>query len=229
MSEGDPVRPTARRRARAAAGFSFIEILVVMGIIAVLVGVGIGVYTIVTKKTPEVKARALLSKMRANIEFWRGKYKAYPPSDFAKFGWVLGAGVKLGKATPANVNNPGVEALYQSQVTPGYGHNPDLTDAERCNTDEDRLDKAFDPSGDATLWEIKDPWDNPLVYFTDGDYAAAEKAPPTYVNAAGDAVSPRPYRTQGGGFAQPSAYQLYSMGPDGQPNTDDDLKAWESN
>jgi hypothetical protein len=178
------------------------------------------------KKAPETKARAQLAKVRANLDHWKGRYKFFPPSDFSKLSLVLGPQMKLGRPTPSNTTNAGNEAIYQAFFTPGFGVNPDIGDGEKSNNDEDKLDKPYASSGDPDLWEIKDPWDNPLVYFTDGDYKDAEKNPPTYLNGQGEAVNPKPYRdAKGGGFSQPNGYQLYSMGPDGQPNTDDDLKS----
>lgn len=213
-------------RARSRAGFSFVEILVVMGIIAVLVGLGIGVYMLAIKQSEKSKSAALLNKVRASIDLWKGKYRAYPPSEFQKLSMVLGPTLKLGRPVPSNVNNAGVEALVQALYTPGFGQNPDL-DEDKCNTDDDALDKAFASNGDLKLWEIKDPWDNPLVYFTDADYKDADKNPPTYVTGAGEAVTPKPWKTSSGTFAQANGFQLYSMGADGLPNTDDDVKAWE--
>jgi prepilin-type N-terminal cleavage/methylation domain-containing protein len=216
------------RARRARAGFSFIEILVVMAIIAVLVGIGIGIYVIVMKKTPQIKTQNLLQKIRANIDHFNGKFKSKPPSDFSQMSNIF-IGAKLGRATPANTTNAGIEALYQAMVAPGFGHPADI-DNDKCNTDEDSLDKAFDPSGDVVLYEIKDAWGNPLVYFTDGDYANAEKQPPTYIDAEGNAFNPKPWRLapeKGGGFAQPNGFQVFSLGPDKLPNTDDDLKSWE--
>ena len=35
------------------------------------------------------------------------------------------------------------------------------------------------------------------------------------------------WKLASGGYAQPGRYQLFSMGPDGKPNTEDDLKAWD--
>ena len=94
-------------------------------------------------------------------------------------------------------------------------------------TDEDALDRPL--SADATLYEVKDGWDSPLVYFVESEYATAEKDPPVYINKHGEAVNPKPYRTASGtSFAQPNAYQIYSMGPDGQPNTEDDRLGWDA-
>lgn len=218
--------PAPRRASRARAGFSFVEILVVMGIIAVLVGLGLGVYQIAIKQAPKTKCAALLGKVRASADLWKGRYKFYPPSEFQKLSTVLGTSIKLGRPVPTNTTNPGIEALVQALYTPGFGQNPDL-DEDRCNTDEDALDKPFASNGDLKLWEVKDPWGHPLVYFTEADYKDAEKNPPTYVNGDGEAVTPKPWRTSTGSFAQANGFQLYSMGEDGQPNTEDDVKAWE--
>jgi prepilin-type N-terminal cleavage/methylation domain-containing protein len=214
-------------RARLRAGFSFIEILVVMGIIAVLVGLGVGIYTIVIKKAPITKTNALLSKMRSNIELWKGRYRAYPPSTIAKLPLVLGTGLKVGKPTPSNVVNEGIEAVHVAMLVPGFGHNPDI-DSDRVNTDEDALDKPMQTGQDPALWEIKDAWGNPLVYFTDADYGEAEKNPPTYLTGTGDERTPKPWKAESGSFAQANGVQLFSLGPDGEPNTDDDLKAWSN-
>lgn len=211
---------------RARAGFSFVEILVVMGIIAVLVGLGIGVYMIAFKQSAKTKTSALLNKVSASADLFKGKYRAYPPSELQRLPALLGPSIKVGRPVPSNTNNPGIEALVQALYTPGFGQNPDL-DEDKCNTDDDALDKAFASNGDLKLWEVKDAWDNPLVYFTDADYKDADKNPPTYINAAGAPVEPKPWKNSTGTFAQANGFQLYSMGEDGQPNTDDDVKAWE--
>ena len=224
---------TRARPAPRSAGFSFMEILVVMGIIAVLVGLSVGIFKIVGKKGPEMKTRALLMKMRTNIDAWRGSFKAWPPSDLNKLRAVIGTPVTVGKAVPPNDQNWGIESLVQCLMMQGYDHNAELDD-DLVNTDKDELDKAFAKNGIAALSEGKDAWGNPLVYFTDADYAQAEKNPPTYIsgedsNLHGDVFLPKPWRNENGAFAQQGAYQIFSVGEDGVPNTDDDLKAWTAN
>ena len=226
-----PSRPRAGRR-----GFSVVEILVVMGIIAVLVGLGLAAFKIVSAKAPEVKTKALLQKMRANLDAWRGAYKATLPSDLQKLR-ALGLPFNPGKPQPPNTTNAGIEAVVQCLTLPGFDHNPDI-DGDLINSDDDHLDKPLAKSGKTDLFEVKDAWGNPLIYFTDADYADAEKNPPTYLNPvegsqanAGAAVNPKPWRNESssgspGAFAQSGGYQLFSMGPDGIPNTEDDITAW---
>lgn len=220
-------RPAAAPAVRAR-GFSFVEILVVMGIIAVLVGLGLGAFKIVQAKAPEVKTKALLQKMRANVDAWKASNKATLPSDLQKLG-LLGLPFKPGKPQPPNTTNAGIEAVVQCLYLPGSDQSPDI-DGDLANTDGDHLDKVLAKTGSADLFEVVDAWGNPLVYFTDAEYRDAEKSPPTYIlgeEAGGRAVTPRPWRNEpGGAFSQAGGYQLYSMGPDGEPNTDDDIKAW---
>jgi prepilin-type N-terminal cleavage/methylation domain-containing protein len=214
---------------RRAHGFSFIEILVVMGIIAVLVGIGIGVYSLVIRKTPELKAKSLVQKVANGVEAWKRQYKAYPPTTFEKIRLVTGLGIQVTGRT--NATNVGIEVLYQCLYLKGVDFDPDIADVERANLDdEDKLEKPITRDDNAFLFEIVDPWGNPLVYFVEGDYATAEKSPPVYVmgeEAPERGAQPKPWRSSTGGFAKPGSFQLFSMGPDGVPNTDDDLKAWE--
>jgi prepilin-type N-terminal cleavage/methylation domain-containing protein len=220
---------TRRATACREGGFSFIEILVVMGIIAVLVGVGVGAWMLAARKAPQVKTEAMLSKTRSNLDMWRAKFRAYPPSNMDRLPLVTNIqGLKVGQPNPQNLNNYGIESLLQALKMPGFGHNPDYSDDDFCNTDEDFLDKALAADGVRDLLELKDAWGNPLIYLVEADYAPSEKDPPVYVNGAGEAIYPKAWKAAAGGFEQPSGYQLFSVGPDGQPNTDDDMKSWQS-
>lgn len=212
---------------RGAAGFSFLELLVVMGILAVLAGIGAVVYRVAFQRKSEFATKTLLQKVGGDIDLFRSRYGTYPASSLAMLPAVLGTPLKVGRTTPSNTTNVGVEAMYQSFVAPGVGVNPNL-DADKSNTDRDAFDRALDPRGDPKLYEVKDEKGNPLVYILDADYEAFEKAPPVYLDKDGVEFRPKPWRNpDGSGFAQPHGYQLFSIGPDGVPNTADDAKAWE--
>ncbi len=210
------------------AGFSFVEILVVMGIIAVLVGIGIGVYAIVIRKTPELKARTLVNKLAMSASAWKRMYRSNPPSDLNKLPGAMGVPLKI--TGRLNGTNQGIEALYQALFVPGFDASPDTSDSERSNYDEeDRLDAPITKDQNPSLFEFKDAWEHPVIYFSAGEYESAEKSPPTYViDKEGTTVQPKPWRTAAGGFCQPDSFQVFSLGPDGLPNTEDDVKAWEN-
>jgi hypothetical protein len=54
------------------------------------------------------------------------------------------------------------------------------------------------------------------------------ESPPSYLRGDGAEVQPRPwkYEDESRGFAEPNGFQLFSMGEDGEPNTEDDVKSW---
>jgi hypothetical protein len=86
VSDNRPTRSRAFDSHGRQRGFSFAEILVVVatGTLAFLAGLGLGICTTACPKVPEAKAKPLLAKMRANIDAWRGAYKATTPTDSKK-------------------------------------------------------------------------------------------------------------------------------------------------
>jgi type II secretory pathway pseudopilin PulG len=218
------------RARRREGGFSFVEILVVMGIISVLVGLGVVAYMVAFRKTPELQTTNRLQHLRGKAEAWYLKFQAYPPSDPTKIGMVSGTSFTVPKLH--DLTNVGIESLYLCLQMPGWGQTADVADKELDNTDGDALEKPFAPGVALDLFEPIDAWGNPLVYFQSQDYAAADKTPPTYhlgEQAKETHVTPRPWRSEKTGqFEQARTFQLYSMGPDHLPNTEDDVKAWES-
>jgi prepilin-type N-terminal cleavage/methylation domain-containing protein len=220
-----------RRLAGAQRGFSFIEILVVMGIISVLVGgviVAIGLWG---KKRPEFDTKNVLNKTKALIEDWKNHFEQYPPSDIKDIAARAGIGT-VPKSPGNNINGP-IEAIYQALSWPGFPGSPEWNDKERGNTDEDELSKAINKHGAPGLFEIVDGYENPLVYFDNRDYAEwATGGGPSYISRTRDGRElesvPVPYKNEeDGGFRNPETFQLWSMGPDGEPNTDDDITTWK--
>jgi prepilin-type N-terminal cleavage/methylation domain-containing protein len=214
-----------RSRARREGGFSFIEILVVMGIIAVLAGMGVLVVQIFIRRAPQNETDATLNKVKALASSWQLKHSMLPPvrlADISRAAGDVGPQIKhLG-----NSENEGIETLYQALYWPSLGTDPEFNEEKELgNTDDDKLSQAATSRG-VDLREIVDGWGNPLVYFVNTAYAQADRDPPTYILRNGTAVQPRPWREEGGGFINPSSFQIFSMGEDGQPNTDDDRKGW---
>jgi prepilin-type N-terminal cleavage/methylation domain-containing protein len=210
----------ARRRER---GFSFIEVLVVMGIIAVLAGMAAVVVGIFQRSAPKKQTEALILKLRANTDQWKAKFHGLPPMKLTEIAAVATVGTAIKKVD--NADNEPIEALFQALHWPGLGSDPDLGPNDVANLDDDKLPQAAIARG-PELHELVDGWGNPLVYFVNTQYAALDNNPPTYLTKAGVPVQPRPWRAEGGSFVNPNGFQIFSMGEDGQPNTEDDVTSW---
>jgi len=211
---------TDRRHQR---GFSFIEILIVMGIISVLVGGVIVTINMWVQKGPEFATKNTITKTQALIEDWHRTFEMLPPADVGRIATT--AGTVGGKVTKAdNDTNAGIEAVYQALFWPGF-KSSDFDAEELSNTDEDKLRK---PIGKATaeLKEICDAYGNPLIYFHRDDYGKYAGEGPVYLNKVGDDVRPIPWKNDDGTFVNATSFQLFSMGPDGEPNTEDDITPW---
>ena len=219
-----------RRPASKQAGFSFIEILIVMGIISVLVGgvvVAIGMWT---EKGPEFQTKNTLTKTKALIENWKNWSSFLPPGDVEKISGITGTGEKV--PAPENKINGGIEAIYQALYWPGFKGDPAWDPAvDLANRDDDKLRKAVNKLGTSELMEIVDGWGNPLVYFHSNDYKKYVDSGQTYSSKdynSGEEmdVEARPWQREDGTFYNPLTFQVYSMGPDGEPNTEDDVTTW---
>ncbi|MFV1958951.1 MAG: type II secretion system protein [Planctomycetota bacterium] len=229
--EGQPAEGTEGPRLATGTpgrerGFTFIEVLVVMGIIAVLAGMSVLVIQLMAKKKPLIRTQTRIAKVSATIGSWQRKFGRYPPTDPRRLQRTAG-GAHTIKKVP-NTFNEGIEAVFQALYWDTFGEDPQLSDDALGNTDEDDLDEAATRQG-KMLFEVIDGWGNPLVYFSHTEYARADSSPPSYLLANGEEVFPRPWKYQAEGrtgFAQPNSFQVFSMGPDEQPNTDDDVKSW---
>lgn len=224
----------ARIGRSAQRGFSFIEILIVMGIIGVLVGGVVVAIQIWNRKGPEFATRNRVNQVATLAATWKQKFNFYPPGDIKMLPKAMGRrSVKIKGGT--NSTNRGIEAFYQAIKAPGFSANHDWESGAIGNTDDDKLDKHFTKDGDPELYEILDAWGNPLVYFSNDEYAdhgdegrMIALGQDAEAGSPGDELSARPWRDENGRYLNAETFQVYSMGPDGEPNTDDDIGNWTS-
>jgi prepilin-type N-terminal cleavage/methylation domain-containing protein len=209
-------------RARSEAGFSFIEILIVMGIIAVLAGLVVVAIGVWTRRGPEFETSQRVQRLQNLAETWKARFQGwYPPVDLTKMVSVAGGGPEV-KRVP-NRTNEGIEAFYQAMYWPGFATEAGITEDQTANLDEDRLER--DAARGKELLEPIDAYGYPLVYFPHTEYGAAEQNPPAYIGPNG-AFYPKPWKEESGAFENASSCQVFSVGEDGEPNTDDDVKGW---
>jgi hypothetical protein len=81
--------------------------------------------------------------------------------------------------------------------------------------------------------EIVDDWGIPLAYFSSADYknpkAYAQIQEPLPPDGEGAVLEAKPWtRAKTGLFINPRSFQVFSAGPDGIFNTEDDIGNWVS-
>ncbi len=209
------------------SGFTLIELLVVIAIISLL-----GTFMITTfvesKRDAELFAvEAFIQNVGASLDVYKSDRRngAYPPTTLEGF-------PALGSKLP-NRTNLGIEALVACLASPdfdGLGNDTEKFEERLNNTDEDASARPMTRWRELDLYELVDRWGNPFVYFNAQDYENRQVR--AYMRTEPDAedyeivtvkpwINPRtksPYNL--------NSYQLFSAGPDGEYNTEDDIGNW---
>ena len=216
------VRETGRME-----GFTLIEIMVVIAIIASLIGASSLMLSIANRKKMETETKSRLTGIAGAIEQLRGadQLGRYPPTEIGKLVFAGFDGKKFGGQP--NVTNVGIETIYVCFRLPGINVTPSGVEAEDAtgNLDDDKATSSVGKMAKPDLFEYIDAWGNPFVYINASDYKDPSKVA-EYVlgNAAHEHVKVAPKKNdKTGEFVRPDSYQLISMGPDGKPNTEDDI------
>lgn len=208
--------------ARASrAGFTLVEILAVIIIIAVLVAFLIP-NLLAGRDSVDIGAtKTFLDQVSSEIESYERQEGKFPASTFPK-----------DMDPKPSTTNMGIEALVIALMPADGSYNAAAAyDDKLCNTDSDNTKRSLTRFTSADAFEIKDSWDNPIAYLHRRDY---EKgcAYLTFVEDEADfleqkvtaAVNPTtgdPYRLD--------SFQLLSAGPDGLFGTDDDIGNFSRN
>lgn len=192
------------------AGFTLIELMAVLLIIGILVvffttsGMGL------LRDTKRRQAEAQMTTLSSNILEYRS-FSGDFPSD------------RLPPGAGDNGLNSPAEALYVALFDPRYsGQAPKLE--WLVNTDNDATARSLTSLPERELFEIGDPWGNPVLYFDYRRYAETEAT--VHAGPEGEVseqrVRPRK-SVKTGAWHEPNAFQLLSAGEDGVFGTDDDV------
>jgi hypothetical protein len=103
-----------------------------------------------------------------------------------------------------------------------------ITDLEGslANTDGDLAERNFTKFQKNDRFEFADAWGNPLVYYYHRDYGTPVEYQRYRRRDGKDFDCPPMKSPKTGRFYNPDSFQLYSLGADGLPGTDDDIANW---
>jgi prepilin-type N-terminal cleavage/methylation domain-containing protein len=211
-------------------GFTLVEVLVVIAIIAALMGLVAAMIPRALKAQQMTQTQTLVQNIGATLELLRSdneQYGKYPltRSKDLKIGKV-NVGKEIGQANDINVGIETVFFLLNCREI----HVGQVTGDETLiqNTDEDKFRAARGNATDAEAREYCDAWGQPLVYFHSNDYKDPKGVVEILSLESKEKIEVRPKKMSnraGGGFLNPNSFQLFSVGPNGKQDDDEDEEA----
>lgn len=213
-----PRRPRARSAGRAPArgGFTLIEILVAVAVVTVLLAISFPAVSAVRRRSQTRETEAVLQRVKLALATYQADFGDYPPSSPRRLG------------LRGNGQNDGVELMLRCLSTRAKG-GPylEVEDRQLGNTDDDRLPSDQDPTQSTfqtrDLLELLDSWSNPVLYLHNADYDAGGAAT---LQQGGSTQVTAARSEQTGQYLGFKTFQLWSAGPDGLPDTNDDIRLW---
>ena len=200
-------------RPNGRAGFTLIEMLGVLVIISILAYFLVSRLTNADEVVKTKIARQKIEHIAAAIAEYENEKGAYPPSTF-KPEW----------GTPPNDLNVGAEALYLALWQKGV-EGEGLKDDELVNVDHDSTTKKLTVNPSLELFELRDPWGNPIAYLRRDDYDRQDHytTEDTKTGESVDSLVLARKNEKTGAYQNPHEFQLLSAGPDGRFGTEDDI------
>jgi len=197
-------------------GFTLIELLVTIGVITILVAISVPALSAVRRRSEVKETKALMARLSLALEHYADEFGDYPPSRLKKLG------------ARGNGKNEGSECMVRCLFTQEKG-GPfiELADAFLGNSDGDQLASGQDPTRSTQqtrdLLEVHDRWGNPIAYTHNRDYDQGA----TVLLISGQVGVPASKSDVTGSYQSLTKFQLWSAGPDGEADTEDDVTSWE--
>ena len=193
-------------------GFTLIEILVVVAILATLMGLVALIIPLAERKKLEFLSETRITSLRTAIDLYNLEFDRLPPMTVA--GLAKTSNRWKGVAIDGNVTNEGIEACYVALQHPDFSAKIGdelVGEGVRGNTDEDTWNR--DPlDGDGGAYEVLDGYDNPIIYIDKNNYGKSF----VYVMDDEREVTVTAVKKADGTFYNPRTYQLISLGANGE-------------
>jgi len=212
---------SAVTRTGARAGFTLIELLAVMLIIAILVAVLVQQLGDSERAVKTEKCRTDMLTLQSAIKAYATDNGSPPPSSFVPSQEVGNDGT-----------NVGIEALVVALFSKGHNGGGLINDLKDrvINSDNDRSTKQLTDFGGRELFEIPDPWMNPIAYIERADYGVTNRRYLTVESATSQEIESIPLAFKNpttGQYYANSEFQLISAGEDGRFGTEDDVTTFK--
>ena len=204
-------------KSKNSRGFTLVELMVVIAIIAILISILVPALSAVFESGRRKACTAEIQQLQAAISLYDDSYRDFPPSRLTEIG-----------LRHSNEINVGIETLVLCLSTPWKNSSYfEFRDQQLSNSDGDRAPVPLKKITGSVfnsdeLFEMVDPWDNPYIYF---HYRQLQETTADSYILQGKATRVRPLLQSGktGRIHGAGSYQLFSCGPDGQQHTQDDL------
>ncbi len=209
---------------RTHQGFSLVELLVVMSILAVLGGLAVLGLPQMLRSGDRSLMENVIMQLDAALQSYAtdAKNGDYPPT-------VLNADEFPGVGPRVNLDNCGNESVILCLNRKGRDSLFDIEGYKGIkleNIDDDRTQAVLTSFGpeDKALYEVLDIWGTPLAYFHHRDYGSVDAQDLGRISGVEDLVKALPWRNaKTKGYYQRDKFQLVSAGPDLKFNTEDDI------
>ncbi len=214
-------RAAGFRIPRSRAGFTLIEMLVVICIIAVLTALVTVAITAAMSSARQSNTQVMVDTMSAQLAVYATRWGDFPPSTVADLGW-----------TAPNDTNNGIEAFVACMSANARGGKLYVPPGEDLysNTDKDKVGKdlkGYWYFGDSDLREVTDLNGFVIAYVHHKDYAKPRAGVTKYVlmEKGEPAVLRMEQSAATKTFVNPGRFQITSPGKDGKLGTPDDIRA----
>ena len=207
-----------RRRNGSRSGFTLIELLIVICIIGILVALTtVGIVKAMDSARMS-STQTMLDSISGALAQYAQRWGDYPPTTIDD----------LGARAPNDVNN-GIEALVACLSSDLRGGILFKNEDHLVNVDGDSASKNVTHwyFGDNQLREWVDEFGNVLIYMHHKDFAKPKSSMKQYRFAKdGEEYTVAPETNPATKtFSNPDRFQLRSVGKDGKPGTQDDIRA----
>ena len=218
------MKNTKTRMKKTEVGFTLIELLVVITILGALAAGTTVWVSVANRNRDKTMTQTRMVTIATGLEAVKQAVGYYPPtSTLALKSPGMKAdniGTKVGEPNETNI---GIETVYIAFNMSGVTVSTDGLEDAFFNTDDDHANQLVGTLVKTDLMEMIDAYGNPFVYIAAKDYKDVEKVA-EYVNYEGQTVTVEVLvNEQTGKPIRMTSFQLFSMGPDGIPNNDDDI------